>query len=424
VLQEQNGHGSVTNEPAIKQGAVPFREVVHLHLDPLGGLAGDMFLAAVLDAWPELYTGLVEAMRAAGLPDHWSVARQPARDHGLTGSRLSIAPPEKGAERPTGNFREIRARLEASQLVPKVLRRTLAIFTLLAEAEARVHGGSPDEVHFHEIADWDSVADIVGAAHVIELFERASWSVGPLPLGSGRIRTSHGPLPVPAPATVHLLEGFPVMDDGVGGERVTPTGAAILRALEPSRQPSGGTLRIATSGYGFGTRRLPGLANALRLLAFTAADDRSLRDQIAVMRFEVDDQTPEDLSIGLARIAGLPVVRDVCQWPVFGKKGRVLFSVQILCDPSAIDRVAEACFEETTTIGLRWHSEQRAVLFRDARELTVDGKPMGVKRVIRPRGTRTAKAEADDIAQLDLNGSERAELRRKAEAAALEGADE
>ncbi len=311
-----------------------------------------------------------------------------------------------------------------------MLRRALAIFTLLAEAEARVHGGQPDEVHFHEIADWDSVADIVGAAYMIELFERATWSVGVLPLGSGRVVTSHGPLPVPAPATVHLLEGFPVSDDGIAGERVTPTGAAILRSLEPGRRPPEGTLQITTSGYGFGTRRLPGLANTLRLLAFGAAgdrfsrDDRFSREQIAVLRFEVDDQTPEDLSTGLARIAGLPAVRDICQWPVYGKKGRVLFSVQILCDPVAVDLVAEACFEETTTIGLRWHVEHRAVLTRDAREVTVAGKAMGVKRAFRPHGIRTAKAESDDIAQLDLNESERAALRRRIEAAALEGADE
>ena len=397
--------------------------IVHLHLDPLGGLSGDMFLAAVVDAWPELLEGTVAAMRAAGLPADWAVERVTANDHGLSGSRFVIAPPAAGRSRPTGSFREIRARLEASPLEVGVRGRAVEIFGHLAAAEARVHGGHPDDVHFHEIADWDSVADIVGAAYLIGRFGGARWSVGPLPLGGGRVVTEHGPLPVPAPATVHLLEGLAVIDDGVGGERVTPTGAAILRALDPLPRPPPRSLAIATGGYGFGTRTLPGVANALRILTFTEAEATTIREEIGVIRFEVDDQTPEDLAIGLARIAALAVVRDVMQWPVYGKKGRLAVAVQVLCDPAALDPVSRACLTETTTIGLRRRVEERTVLPRTPRTVEVGGGAVAAKEVVRPGGRRTVKAEADEIATSAETEAGRSALRRRVEDLALEDTD-
>ena len=210
------------------------KKVSHLHLDPIGGMSGDMFLGTMLDACPELFDGLVRMMRTAGLPDDWQVELNPAKDHAMTGSRLSIVPPASGKSRPTGTFLKIKEMLKDAGLAPNVLTRALDIFTHLAKAEAKAHGTPLENVHFHEVADWDSVADIVGAAFCIEAFPGASWSVGPIPLGGGRVQTSHGPLPVPAPATAELLKGFAVIDDGVSGERVTPTGAAILKSLAPS----------------------------------------------------------------------------------------------------------------------------------------------------------------------------------------------
>ena len=218
---------------------------VHLHLDPLGGMAGDMFLAALLDAHPEHAEDTFAAMRAAGLPDSWQ-ARLLRHDDGvLSGRRVAIEGPGDEVGAPPGHFRDIRANLGAAPLRPAVRERAIAIFTELAEAEAAVHGVPVDEVHFHEIADWDSVADIVGASWLIEALAPATWSVGVLPVGSGRIRTRHGPLTVPAPAAAYLLAGFAMHDDGVAGERVTPTGAAILRQLQPDAAPAAGLLAAA-----------------------------------------------------------------------------------------------------------------------------------------------------------------------------------
>lgn len=382
---------------------MPPERIARIHLDPVGGVAGDMFAAALLDAFPELETPLVEAIRAAGLPEGVALRRVPHHDHTLTGSRLAVeVPPAAPA---SGMHVEIARRIAASGLPEGARTRALAIYRLLAEAEAKVHGVPVDEVHFHEIADWDSYADILAAAWLIDRLNPASWSTAPLPLGRGRVRTAHGSLPVPAPATALLLEGLPVADDGIGGERVTPTGAAIIRHLAPATAPAAG--RIAASGIGFGTRMLDGVPNILRALVL--AEDGRDGDSVGVIRFEIDDQTAEDLAIGLDRLRALPAVRDVCQWPAFGKKGRMMAAVQVLCDAAAVEAVAEAALNETSTIGLRWRIERRRVLDREA-----VGGEVRAKRTRRPDGSVTVKAEAGDVAAAGGYAA-RAGRRRKAE---------
>jgi uncharacterized protein (TIGR00299 family) protein len=387
----------------------------HLHLDPMGGMAGDMFVAALLDAFPE-HARAVEA--AAGGLAGVACRALPHRDAVLTGSRFQVDAPghhlhHDDHHHHTG-WREIEARLQASALSPGVKRQAIGIFSRLAEAEAQVHGIAMDDVTFHEVGSADSVADIVAAAWLIDAFPGAAWSVGPLPLGSGRVRTAHGMLPVPAPATALLLRGMPVIDDGIQGERVTPTGAAILRHLAPSAR-QGLTGRIARTGSGFGTRTLPGVSNIVRVLAFTRHDEPSAGQhrQLSVICFEVDDQSPEDLATALDRLRTVPGVHDVLQSPVFGKKGRMGTHVQLLVQPGRRESAIEACFDETTTIGLRIHEVEGRVLPRQMRDVTVEGRTLRVKTVERPGG-RTSKAESDDLREQDGHAA-RTRLRRAAE---------
>ncbi len=276
-----------------------------------------------------------------------------------------------------------------------------------------MHGIAAEKVAFHEVGAADSVADIVAAAWLISAIGPATWSVSPLPTGSGQVKTAHGIMPVPAPATALLLEGFATHDDGIGGERVTPTGAAILRHLAPaSRRPPG---KLRASGFGFGTRRLPGISNCLRALVFETegAADTPAHRELAVISFEVDDQSGEDLAAGLERIRATEGVHDVVQMAAIGKKGRMAVHVQVLARPDLLEEVVSACFTQTTTIGLRTHVVQGRALPRRFANVSVGGQEITVKLAERPEGV-TGKAEADHLTASTSHAA-RVELRHTAE---------
>jgi len=423
--------------------------MMHIHLDPLGGVAGDMFVTALLDLRPDLASPAIAAVRAAGLGDDIDLAFVPFSDGILAGSRFDVAEsPTRGLSgrgagqvqavghrhvhehrhahvhahhphaddapgdasghggayvyqraKPHSHTRwfDIRARLEASALEPAVCRRAIEIFSLLAEAEARVHDKPVADVSFHEVGAWDSIADIVAAAFLIESLMPCEWSIGAIPIGSGLVSTAHGMLPVPAPATALLLDGFLCFDDGLTGERVTPTGAAIIRHLQPARGIGQAPRRLGKSAHGFGTRRLPGRSNVLRVLEFEAAASRVDADRVAVINFEIDDQTPEDLAEGLDKLRGVEGVIDVTQHAATGKRGRAMAAVQLLAKPEWAETVSAACFSETTTLGLRMQVTDRLILSRHE-ALASDG--VRVKFAQRPAGL-TAKADIKDVADAD-----------------------
>jgi uncharacterized protein (TIGR00299 family) protein len=390
---------------------------MHIHLEPVGGIAGDMFAAALLDAWPAQARSVDAALAALDLPDGVAAGPAPFNDGTLTGTRFLVAPPRRDAHHRA--FRDIRAMLEGARLEPGVARRAIAIFATLAAAEGRDHGVAAEDVSFHEVGAWDSIVDIVAAAALIEGIGATSWSTAPLPIGAGRVRSAHGELPVPPPATALLIEGFEIVDDGRLGERVTPTGAAILRHLAPAQGLPRRRLRMGRVGYGFGTKRFPGISNVLRVSAFedaVHAPVASQDEEIGTIRFEVDDQTPEDLAIGLDRLRALPGVLDVLQCPVFGKKGRMLAQIQVLARLDVLDAAAEACLAQTSTLGLRIERVTRRVLARSlATRVDAGGARIRVKTANRPDGTTTAKADMDDIAAAADDRAAREALRRRIE---------
>jgi uncharacterized protein (TIGR00299 family) protein len=361
----------------------------------------------------------LQAVRAAGLPDSVGCRLKEHRDHALTGLQFLVEPPERalpylaGRDHRHTSFREIRERLSACSLPDGVKGRAVALFALLAEAEGRVHGVSPEQVSFHELGGWDSIADMVAAAFLVEALGAQAWTVSALPQGSGRVKTEHGVLPVPTPATALLLEGFVLVSDGLQGERVTPTGAAILRHIDAGAQSAAQQTiarRLVRSGHGFGTRVLPGLSNVLRLLVFEEVASWGGHEQIGQIAFEVDDQTPEDLAIALDRLRARPGVLDVLQMPAFGKKGRLTVQVQILVQPEHLDQVCETCFRETATLGLRVQTVQRRALQRSQATVEAGGRLLRVKLTDRPAG-RTAKVESADLVGESGGRAEREHLR-------------
>ena len=371
---------------------------MHIHLDPVGGLAGDMFAAAMLDHHRDWLSALAEAVRGSGLATDLDVTAVPHNDGCLTGHRFEVRQPTPTEDHGHRHWRDIRRRLQDSRLDTPVKARAIAIFELLAEAEAGVHGVAVDAVTFHEVGALDSIADIVAAAWLIERSGAATWSCSPLPLGRGRVRSAHGWLPVPAPATALLLKGYPVFDDGVEGERITPTGAAILRHLDPSFEPLRSPAVLLGRGYGFGTKTFPDFSNVLLVSRFDPQTLRPDAGRVLVAQFEVDDQTPEDLAIGLERLRALPGVLDVTQAPVFGKKGRLCVHVQVLGEVPHTAAILDKCMTETTTLGVRWQTVNRATLVRDERRHSMQGELVRVKRAERPDGVRTRKVEMADLA--------------------------
>lgn len=437
-------------------------KILHIHLDAIGGVAGDMFVAALLTALPSLETR-VNADLAAVLPP---LAGHPELERGTSGGiaarRFRLVPPGESGAAPAAaqthqhvhdphshdfhshdlgeqdrvpdrrgrtspvpatpvHYGELVSLIQKAQLSAGTAAQALAILRRLAEAEGQVHGMPIEEVHFHEIADWDSLMDVVAAGSIAAALGEVRWSVSDLPRGGGRVRTRHGLMPVPAPATTQLLLGFRLCDDGISGERVTPTGAAILAHLvDPESLPPTGQ-RLCATGFGAGSRELPGLPNVLRALVWETAPLRTgaghdTPEEVCVLAFDVDDMTGEEIGVAAERLRGASGVLDLSLGLRLGKKSRPLTEFRLLVAPERRSAVADLCLRETSTIGVRWHVEERRVLTRRSDTAQGPEGPLRRKLVERPDGGTTAKVESDDVAGLEGFAARRAAVRRAEEA--------
>ncbi len=386
---------------------------MHIHLDIVGGVSGDMFSGALLDLDPSKEVLIKELPSLLGLDSDASLSREDRGDGVLNGSGLSVKLTSAPSDHNHTHFGTIRDMINRSGLSQPVKDRALDIFLRLAKAEGHVHSIEIEKVDFHEVGALDSILDITAAAILIDAFGASSWSMSPIPIGSGRINSQHGVLPVPAPATLLLLAGMDVFDDGVPGERITPTGAAILAHLSPEGGMPSRPMNLTASGMGFGERKLDGVPNILRAMSLSPHHDWQ-KEQMLKLAFEVDDQTPEDLAAGIEALRHTDGVIDVMSSNTIGKKGRHAFSVQVLCDPIKENDALRACFAQTTTLGIRSQFVGRHILKRH--QVTVDG--VGVKLANRS-GTLTAKAEFDDINRLSDDSASRSRLASRSRDAAL-----
>ena len=412
----------------------PSPATLAIHLDLVGGIAGDMFVAAMIDALPALRVPVEAALAAvqpAGAPPpafretangglralSFGLASSPGAD--AAAHVHGTADPHRHAGHGSG-YLAIRDEFARAALPERVRAHAIALLDLLADAEAGVHGTTRDAVHFHELADWDSRMDVVAAGAIAAALDGAQWSASAPPRGGGTVRTAHGVLPVPGPATARLLEGYPWRDDGIAGERVTPTGAAILRHLVSPGVCDAGTAggRLLAQGFGAGTRTLSGVPNVLRVLVLeqreAIADER-----VALVEFDVDDMTGEELALAADRLRAVDGAIDVSVGTRAGKKGRIVADFRVLARVTAADAVASACFSETSTLGLRVREERRRVLPRREVGVDAEGMHLRVKVAHRPDGTTTAKTAHDDVAAKPALAVRR-RLRAAGEAQALD----
>lgn len=337
------------------------------YFDCFAGISGDMTLGALVDLGLPLEKLEAELRR---LPlEGFALAAERCQRNGITGCRVRVETRESGHHhRRFGHIREL---IQASPLAEGVKRRALAIFRALAEAEAGIHGCAPEEVHFHEVGGVDAMVDIVGAAIGVEHLGITSVVVSPIPTGRGFVDCQHGRLPVPAPATLALLKGAPVVGTDVAMEMTTPTGAAIATTLAAAY---GGMppMRVRGIGYGAGTRELPDRPNLLRIVLGEPMEPAvGLEDTVSLLETVIDDMNPELFGYLMERLFEDGAL-DVGWVPVQGKKGRPASLVQVLCRPEAREGIIRRILQETTTGGVRYGDVRRRVLPREAVQVETD----------------------------------------------------
>lgn len=258
---------------------------------------------------------------------------------------------------------EIRQLIQRVPISPQAQQIATRTFELLGAAEAGIHNVPLEQIHFHELGAVDSIVDIVCAAVGCRALGIERWFCSPLNLGSGTVECAHGRYPVPAPATLELLKGAPVYSSGLDAELVTPTGAALLRALEVDFGPFP-SMRIETSGYGAGKRNPPGQANVLRLTIGETSSPTAVSETVCVLETAVDDLNPQILGYVIEQALASGAL-DVFSTPVQMKKNRPGTLITVLCVPADADRMRDLLLLETSTLGVRMRTERRDSLARE-----------------------------------------------------------
>ncbi|HEY7343499.1 MAG TPA: nickel pincer cofactor biosynthesis protein LarC [Ktedonobacterales bacterium] len=350
-----------------------------LWLDCFSGISGDMLLGALLDAGLDL-AALRDALAPLPLASY-ALETEPVTEHGISGTRLHVRLDER-APHAHRRLADITALLDAASLPQRAYERALAIFQRLAQAEGAIHGTTPDEVTFHEVGAVDSIVDIVGAALALEIMNVTDIYCSELPLTTGRVRSAHGALPVPAPATLELLRGTDAVWRSVPteGELVTPTGAALVATLARFERPA---LWLSAIGYGFGTRKLP-WANCLRAVlgnapeALRRAESGFERDEVTVIEANIDNMTGEALGWLMERLLASGAL-DVSYTPLQMKKNRPATLLTVIARPEDASELAARMLRESATLGVRMHHAERLKAGREVREIETPLGPVRVK---------------------------------------------
>ena len=333
-----------------------------LYFDCFSGVSGDMTLAAFLDLGLPLEK-LQEEMKKLAL-ENCSLEVHPGSRSGIAalGLEVKVGPREEHHR----HFFQIREMILKSKLAPEVKEISLAVFQRLAEAEARVHKKTVEEIHFHEVGAVDSIVDIVGTAIGVHYFKPDKIYASELPMGRGFVQCQHGRLPLPAPATVEVLKGYPVKSVNVEGELVTPTGAAIVAALSSKASPFPSMI-VEKIGYGMGKREFPDRPNLLRLVLGEASESY-LTDRAVVLESNLDDMNPEFYDYLMERLFQKGAL-DVALSPLQMKKNRPGTLLRVIAEEKDGEALSELILRESTTLGVRSFSVDRKKLPREVREV-------------------------------------------------------
>lgn len=359
------------------------------YVDCSSGVSGDKFLGALVGAGlsPDLLQERLEALGPLG----YTLSVCEVRSAGMAGTKVDVI---VDAVQPARHWSDIRSLIEESALAGAVKARALDVFAHLAAAEASAHGVDVEHVHFHEVGAVDSIIDIVGTAiGIVELGIDEVWA-SPVRLGHGTVMTSHGELPIPAPATSRLLMGVPVYAGEIAGEMTTPTGAAILRSIVTRFSPLP-PIRVCSEGWGAGTREFA-IPNLLRLAVGELELGGGGLAEVAVLQSVIDHATPEVLAEAIS-IALEDGALDAWTEPVTMKKGRLGSEVTILARAEDAARLTELLMLHTGTLGVRRRMEWRQIAPR--RIETLDTSLGRVRVKVQGTGmSQRVRPESDDVA--------------------------
>ena len=393
------------------------------YVDMVGGAAGDMLLAAFLDAGLDRDT-LERALRGV-VADGWTLTPERVRKRGIAATYAGlVVPGEDGdaehdheehahdgahahdhdhghaAGSGTRTLAEVLEVVGNSTLSARQRERASAVYRRLAEAEAHTHGTAADAIRFHEIGQIDAILDVAATCIALDLLGVDELRCSPFPIGHGSIRMEHGSYPNPPPAVAHLLLGWPTRAVDVAGELVTPTAAAILTTLAKPGRPD---LVLERIGYGAGRSDFA-IPNVTRVMIGTSADAEPdargapERDEVVVLEANIDDMLPQHYELALERLFAVGA-RDVWLTPIVMKKGRPAITVSAIAAPADEAAVARAMLNETTTIGVRVRTERRHVLPRASASVDTPYGPVRVKRT-GVNGHARARAEYDDLLRI------------------------
>jgi uncharacterized protein (TIGR00299 family) protein len=371
------------------------------YFDCFSGISGDMTVGALLDMGVPL-KWLQEQLTGLSL-DGFSLSTDAVAYHGIQACHFQVRVQGDSIHR---HYGDIKIMIEKCPLSSRVRQTSLAIFDQIADAESRVHGVEKDQVRFHEVGAIDSIVDIVGTALCLEYLGIDTILSSKIPLGKGFVDCQHGTLPIPAPATMEILKDVPVYGTGISAELVTPTGAAIIKALATDFVDMPAMI-IEKIGHGAGSRNLPKRPNFLRVLTgqVQALSDENtqdpLGDSVVLVETCVDDMNPEIFGYLMDRLFDDGAL-DVYWIPVFMKKNRPGTLIQVVCNMDKRIPVINRILSETTSTGVRFHSIQRTKLRREIVTLSTTLGDVMMKKIVDPDGKTRLVPEYESCKKIAL----------------------
>lgn len=339
------------------------------YLDCFSGISGDMLLGALLDVGLEL-DALKEDLGRLPMAGYEILARKVERGH-LVGTEVVVE-----ADTEFSTLPAMIDLIESAQIEPEIKESSVKIITRMAQAEARLHNKSPERVHLHEVGSLDTIIDVVGTLYGLKRLEVKEVFSSPLALGRGKIRTAHGYIPIPSPATAELIKGFPVHSPGIEAELTTPTGAAIVTTIASCFGPLP-EMKIEGIGYGAGERNLPDSPNLLRIF-IGQRQERYETDEVMVIETNIDDQNPQIYDYLFERLFEAGAL-DVYLIPIQMKKNRPGILLTVLAEPSCQDQIISLILTETTSLGVRLSLQKRWKLPRKTKTIDTRYGPIRVK---------------------------------------------